>query len=231
MGAYRQLSRALHPDKNADVAEAPEEIKRLSEAAEELRQSLADSRKLLEAFCATMGREPAKEIMERPQEGLFAEGFRLMSAVVSYGGEGLVLGPAAGRAAVVFASSSVYPKCDGKSIINDWYNNERLLDMFASAPLRAAYDCAPKRYRIQFLCMLNRVLRCEAVRQNDCIRSPWQAIVGQFPELGLWREFLDRVRNRVWTLDEEDKAEDKADEPMPDAEQKKGEKSDEPMPF
>ena len=43
--AYRQLSRALHPDKNREVPEAHDAFQRLSEAADELRQGLADQRK------------------------------------------------------------------------------------------------------------------------------------------------------------------------------------------
>ena len=36
--AYRQLARALHPDKNPSIPTAAAAFKRLSEAAEELRQ-------------------------------------------------------------------------------------------------------------------------------------------------------------------------------------------------
>merc|ERR1719264_1148547 len=53
--AYRQLSRALHPDKNPDVPEAPDAFKRLQEAADELRQGLAETRDVLKALCAALG--------------------------------------------------------------------------------------------------------------------------------------------------------------------------------
>ena len=36
--AYRQLARALHPDKNPSIPTATAAFKRLSEAADELRQ-------------------------------------------------------------------------------------------------------------------------------------------------------------------------------------------------
>merc|ERR1719215_1137495 len=39
--AYRQMSRALHPDKNPDLPRAQKAFHRLSEAADELRQGLA----------------------------------------------------------------------------------------------------------------------------------------------------------------------------------------------
>ncbi|CAE8591263.1 unnamed protein product, partial [Polarella glacialis] len=46
--AYRQLSRALHPDKNPDLDKAPAAFHRLSEASEELRQGLDAQRAALQ---------------------------------------------------------------------------------------------------------------------------------------------------------------------------------------
>lgn len=96
--AYRQLSRALHPDKNPDVPEAPDAFKRLSEAADELRQGLTDARNILRALTAAMGGVTTPEMLERPQEALFAEATRMLFAVLSLSGEGEVPGePRRGR--------------------------------------------------------------------------------------------------------------------------------------
>jgi len=90
-------------------------------------------------------------------------------------------------------------------LLSEWYDQPRLLDVFAGMPLRAAYDSAPKRFRAQFLCALNRATLAEAKRQSDCVRGNWQAVMAQFPEMGLWRDLREKLRLRVWERDEEDR--------------------------
>ena len=54
------------------------------------------------------------------------------------------------------------------------YEEPQLLDLFASSPLRIAYDCAKKRFRAQFLCALARAAEAEARRNDSCVRGSWQ---------------------------------------------------------
>jgi len=205
--AYRQLSRALHPDKNPDIPEAPNAFKRLSEAADELRQGLSEAREVLKALCSAMGGTATPDMLERPQEALFAEATRLLYAVIALSGEGEVPGTALARAVAAFTSSPAYYTCQAQVLLSEWYDQSRLLDIFAGMPLRTAYDCAPKRFRAQFLCALNRATMAEAKRQSDCVRGNWQAVMMQFPEMGLWRDLREKLRLRIWTPDDEDRKE------------------------
>lgn len=203
--AYRQLSRLVHPEKNSDIVEAPIAFKRLTEAVDELQQGLMNTRAMLQSLCMAMGSAPAPEMLERPQGLFFAEATRLLYAVLGLSGEGKVVGPALDRALPAFASSPVYSNCQAQRLLSDWYDQPHLLDVFANPPLRMAYDCSPKRLRAQFLCALNRTMLSEAKRHRDCVRGTWQAIMMQFPEMGLWRDFLDKLKSRVWTLGDNDR--------------------------
>eukprot|EP00927_Polykrikos_kofoidii_P043320 TRINITY_DN3737_c0_g1_i1.p1 TRINITY_DN3737_c0_g1~~TRINITY_DN3737_c0_g1_i1.p1 ORF type:complete len:785 (+),score=143.31 TRINITY_DN3737_c0_g1_i1:106-2355(+) len=202
--AYRQLSRALHPDKNLDVPEAPDAFKRLSDAADELRQSLAESRGVLTRICAALGRPALPEMLERPQEALFAEATRLLTAVVAFAGEGRLDETVRDRAITSFTLMSAFAKCNGQALFQEWCMKTDLLDLFSTASIRLAYDCSPKRFRAQFISLLNRAAVAEAHRQRDCVRSNWSTVMAQFPEMSFWREFLDQVRIRVLTVDEPD---------------------------
>jgi len=201
--AYRQLSRALHPDKNLDVPAAPSAFRRLSDAAQELRQGLIDSRSALQMICAALGSVPTADILERPQEPLFAEATRLLSTVLAAAGEGEVPDTANKRAGTVFASepATFASGCAPSAILMRWYDTSQLLSIFGSPVLRTAYDCSRKRFRAQFLCLLNRATVAEARRQEGCVRSEWQAVFGQFAELAIWRDLLERLKERIWTLD------------------------------
>lgn len=202
--AYRQLSRALHPDKNRDIPEAADAFKRLSEASEELKLGLAQARQLLQAICQTMCGKTTPEMLERPQEALFAESARMLSAVLALAGEGEVPGCARGRSITAFTSSGAYNHCQGhqgQALLKEWFDQPMLLDLFAQPQIRTAYDCSPKRYRAQFVCALNRAAMAEAKRQSDCVRGNWHAVMTQFPEIGLWRDLRDKLKTRVWTLD------------------------------
>lgn len=61
----------------------------------------------------------------------------------------------------------------------------QLLEALASPELRIAYDCAAKRFRAQFLCLLSRVLAAEVRRTGKttasrpelasaCLRDAWR---------------------------------------------------------
>jgi len=199
--AYRQLSRALHPDKHPNIPEAADAFKRLSEAADELRQGLTEARSVLCFLCQAMCGKTTPEMLERPQEALFAEATRLLSAVLAASGEGEVPGPASGRMLPAFTSSTAYNGCPAQALLAEWFDRPQLLELFASAPLRTAYDCSPKRFRTQFLCALNRVTLAEAKRHQDCVRGNWQNVMMQFPEIGLWRDLREQLKTRVWTPD------------------------------
>eukprot|EP00931_Biecheleriopsis_adriatica_P100670 TRINITY_DN75935_c0_g1_i1.p1 TRINITY_DN75935_c0_g1~~TRINITY_DN75935_c0_g1_i1.p1 ORF type:complete len:798 (-),score=214.17 TRINITY_DN75935_c0_g1_i1:90-2483(-) len=192
--AYRQLSRALHPDKNPGVPEAPEAFKRLGEAAEELRQGLGEARSTLQVLlAATQGAAATadKDVLERPQGPLLAEASRLLAAVLGLSGEGSISDEAVARACAALPG--------GPELLARWYQEPQLLEVFAGAPLRIAYDCSKKPFRMQFLCALARAADAEARRNESCVRGGWQRVMQQFPELGLWRELQEKIKARVWT--------------------------------
>eukprot|EP00928_Gymnodinium_smaydae_P027178 TRINITY_DN21095_c0_g2_i1.p1 TRINITY_DN21095_c0_g2~~TRINITY_DN21095_c0_g2_i1.p1 ORF type:complete len:737 (+),score=108.96 TRINITY_DN21095_c0_g2_i1:104-2314(+) len=191
---YRQLSRALHPDKNPTIEEAPDAFKRLRDAADELRKLLDDSRSVLRELCSSRRSVASAEMIERPQGPLFSEAALLLFKILGLTGEGSLPDGA------VALASAAWPRFDdnGQDIVMKWYDCDQLIQLYASVPLRAAYDCAQKRYRAQFLCALSRAAQAEASRNDGCIRGTWQHILGQFPEVGIWRSFLDKLKARVW---------------------------------
>ncbi|CAE7027036.1 unnamed protein product [Symbiodinium natans] len=198
--AYRQLSRALHPDKNPDLGEkAQAAFHRLSEASEELRQGLQEQRHALKLIVGVMGGTATETMLERPQEALFAEASRLLCAVCGIVTEGEVSSVAQGRAHVKFERSSrMFYSCHMQTLMAEWFEKTHLLDLYASVPIRTAYDCAPKCFRAQFLCLLNRAAMAEAKRFNDCVRGSWPKIMQTFPEMSLWRELRQAILARVW---------------------------------
>lgn len=150
-----------------------------------------------------MGTVVTPEMTERPQEALFAEATRMLHAVLALTGEGEVPGHALSRSLVTFTSSTSWTNCRPQVLLSEWFDQNRLLDLFAGMSLRTAYDCAPKRYRAQFLCALNRLTMAEAKRNNDCVRGNWHSVMMQYPEMGLWRDLRDKIKLRVWTPDPE----------------------------
>jgi len=205
--AYRQLSRALHPDKNPDIREAAgAAFRRLSEAADELRQGLAEQRHALHLLTANLGVHTTSEMLERPQEALFADASRFLTAVLGISGEGKVPRQARPRAAAAFTQSPAFSCCSSQVILSEWFEKTDMLDLLASAPVRAAYDCAPKRFRAQFLCMLNRCVVVEAKRCQDCVRHAWGEIFQAYPELGPWRKLRDHFASRCWPTPEDEAA-------------------------
>jgi len=182
-------------------AEAPDAFKRLTEAADELRQQLTQARYVLTTLRTTLGGVATPDMLERPQEALFAEASRTLSAVLVLSGEGEVPEAALLRSVVAFSSSPAYSSCQGPSLLSAWFDGPNLIEFMASTPLRTAYDCSPKRFRAQFLCTLQRATLVEAKRYHECIRPNWQAVLMQFPEIGLWRELRERLKARVWTPD------------------------------
>lgn len=197
--AYRQLSRALHPDKNPDLDKAQAAFHRLSEASEELRQGLQEQRNALKLIVGVMGGTATEMMLERPQEALFAEACRLLCAVCGIVTEGEVSHVAQARAQIKFQRSSrMFYSCHMQTLMSEWFEKTHLLDLYASVPIRTAYDCAPKCFRAQFLCLLNRAAMAEAKRFNDCVRGSWPKIMQTFPEMGLWRELRQAIHTRVW---------------------------------
>eukprot|EP00927_Polykrikos_kofoidii_P018318 TRINITY_DN18477_c0_g1_i1.p1 TRINITY_DN18477_c0_g1~~TRINITY_DN18477_c0_g1_i1.p1 ORF type:complete len:339 (-),score=46.50 TRINITY_DN18477_c0_g1_i1:211-1083(-) len=94
--------------------------------------------------------------------------------------------------------SAPYVGCQPPLLLSTWFNSNTLLDLCGSPPLRAAYDCSPKRFRAQFLCLLNRAVLAEAVRSQGCVRRGWSQVLEAFPELTLWRNLRDGLSQRVW---------------------------------
>eukprot|EP00933_Yihiella_yeosuensis_P025623 TRINITY_DN19874_c0_g1_i1.p1 TRINITY_DN19874_c0_g1~~TRINITY_DN19874_c0_g1_i1.p1 ORF type:complete len:587 (-),score=158.48 TRINITY_DN19874_c0_g1_i1:137-1897(-) len=195
--AYRQLSRALHPDKNPDLPRASEAFHRLSAAAEELREGLQDQRQMLKLLADSTGQRSSDDLFERPQESLFAEACRLLSAVCGLAGEGDV--PTVARSRALAAFSSSFGGCSAQRLLNEWFDRTSLIDAVSSPTMRTCYDCAPKRCRAQFLCLLGRSLEVEAKRSGSgCVREAWSKIAAIFPELPIWRDLRENLRERCW---------------------------------
>ncbi|CAE7223055.1 vwkA [Symbiodinium sp. CCMP2592] len=194
--AFRQLSRALHPDKNPDNADAGDAFKRLKEAQEELKISLEDARALIRRLAAPFRfASVGEEEMRRPQAALFAEATRLVASVLALSTEGVV--PAATRQ---HAQASLrllpgegggwaLPSAGAEPFVEAWLSSSAdLLQMLAEPSIRSAYDCAPKRYRAQFLVLLARCALFEAEKTGGCVRQAWGKIWESFPEIQLWQQ-------------------------------------------
>ena len=126
------------------------------------------------------------------QEAIFAEACRVLHSVSSTAGEGHIDRLALNRAANLNSQKALL-------LASEWFQKPHLLEIFGGTSLRTAYDCAPKRYRAQFLCLINRLLVVEARQFGDGhIRAPWQQIMQNFPELALWRDFRDRLQLHIW---------------------------------
>eukprot|EP00929_Paragymnodinium_shiwhaense_P040717 TRINITY_DN21219_c0_g1_i5.p1 TRINITY_DN21219_c0_g1~~TRINITY_DN21219_c0_g1_i5.p1 ORF type:complete len:391 (-),score=96.19 TRINITY_DN21219_c0_g1_i5:246-1418(-) len=140
-----------------------------------------------------------EEMLNRPQEALLAEGSRLLHAVLAMTGEGEPSPTALNRGLQAFGTAKSHPRCQASVLANEWWERVQLLNYFADKQMRTAYDCAPKRFRAQFLCALNRNVLAEAKRNQDCVRGSWQNVMGQFPEINIWRELRERLKTKVWT--------------------------------
>ncbi|CAJ1351927.1 unnamed protein product [Effrenium voratum] len=165
-----------------------------------------------------MGGTATESMLERPQEALFAEASRLLCAVCGIVTEGEVPHAAQARAQMKFQRSSrMFYSCHMQTLMTEWFERTHLLDLYASVPIRTAYDCAPKCFRAQFLCLLNRAAMAEAKRFNDCVRGSWPKIMQTFPEMGLWRELRQAVHARVWDSSGEPPPKEPVQEAAPDA--------------
>ncbi|CAK9073761.1 unnamed protein product [Durusdinium trenchii] len=200
--SFRQLSRVLHPDKNPDLAQADQAFHRLSEAADELRKGLQEQRRLVIWFASATSQQVPDSVMERPQEPLFAEACRLLTVICGLAGEGLVTIVARGRALSLFTST--YQGCRAPELLGLWFDRPQLLEAMASPSMRIAYDCAAKRYRAQFLCLLSRVLAAEVKRTGALPRDGWKKIAETFPELVLWQDLREQIYQRCWMVGADD---------------------------
>lgn len=194
--AYRQLSRALHPDKNPGIPEASDAFRRLSEAADELRQGLTETRNVLKAITDAVGGSVSEEDLKRPQEALFAEATRILYGVLGLCGEGTVPAHMVERAGSKFVGSWILLNCESDVFCSLWYNTPHLLDCLGSVSMRAAFDCSPKHLRAQFLSALNRVMLVEEKRVGN-LRANWQRVIMSFPEMGIWRELRALIEERI----------------------------------
>lgn len=195
--AYRQLSRALHPDKNPDNPDASEAFKRLANAQRELQDGLAHARSTLRKLSAPFrdGAVPEEELI-RPQEALFAESTHLLSAILAVATEGIVPPAARQRAAqhlkVPTTSGGGSWAVAPGNIVSDWLQSSEFLDAYGTPWLRMAYDCAAKRYRAHFLCTLARLAQLED--RTRCIRQVWADVFTSFPEMGLWEKLREQLK-------------------------------------
>lgn len=191
--AYRQLSRAVHPDKNRGIAEADVAFKRLSEAADELRKGLAEARVVLRTVTDLVGSTVTDEDLKRPQEALLAEISKALHGVLALSGEGEMPPKMLQRATSMSASSFV--RCESQAFLSLWYDKPSLLDCMCSPVFRTVFDSSPKHLRAQFLCALNRASIVEQKRKGT-LRSNWHTVEIQFPELGIWQALRDKLSLR-----------------------------------
>jgi len=191
--AYRQLSRALHPDKNRESEDAPAAFRRLREAADELRQGLEDARAVLETFGAALAHPVREDALVRPQEALFADAMRLVCSVLALSTEGQVGAEAQARAEEFLQTPEGSWAAGGSAqgVCAAWFQAHALLSTIGHAAVRSAYDCAPKRYRAHFLCALTRLAILESLRGDGQVRAAWGQVWGLFPELNLWQMLRD----------------------------------------
>lgn len=203
--AYRQLSRALHPDKNRDNPDAGTAFNRLHDAQGELKKGLEATRRVVKRLSAPfLEGDVSQEELKRPQEALFAAAARTLSAVLSLSGEGEAPAAARVRAAACLQVTAARgggrwaAPIDGRpeTLLGFWLQDPDILQEFGSMALRGAYDCAPKRYRAHFLSLLARVAQFEGVRSGGCVRQQWAAVWETFPELQLWQELLSLLRKK-----------------------------------
>merc|ERR1711924_465440 len=104
------------------------------------------------------------------------------------------------RGLQAFGTAKSHSRCQAVVLGKEWWDGVQLLNYFADKQMSTAYDCAPKRFRAQFLCALNRNVLAEAKRNQDCVRGSWHNVM-MFPEINIWRELRDRLKTRVWTLE------------------------------
>ncbi|CAK0872321.1 unnamed protein product [Prorocentrum cordatum] len=190
--AYRQLSRALHPDKCRGIPEAASAFTRLQEAADELRQTLERQRAILRAICEGMGGRVTPQMSERPQWALLAEVSRMLSGVLGLCGEGSVPSHTQVRGAAVFTACARYHGCEPAALLAMWFEGGDLLESVGSSAVRG---CLRPDLRAALLCALYRATIAEDKRLGG-LRGTWQAVFTQFPELGLWKELRDKARLR-----------------------------------
>mmetsp|Transcript_8951 Transcript_8951/g.24963 ORF Transcript_8951/g.24963 Transcript_8951/m.24963 type:complete len:507 (-) Transcript_8951:8-1528(-) len=199
--AYRQLSRALHPDKNRDNEYAPSAFRRLSEAAEELRASLTETRTALHFMSGVFCASSSEEALVRPQEALFAEASRLACTLLGLATEGNVPPVAQSRLASFLQSSAAWAVPRGAApmaLLQTWHSKPELLAALSHRTVRNAYDCAPKRYRGHFLCCLSRLALLEGHRSEGRVRGEWEQLWRLFPELALWQELRERLQKKCF---------------------------------
>eukprot|EP00913_Durusdinium_trenchii_P011048 g10372.t1 len=215
--AYRQLSRALHPDKNPDHPHAGEAFRRLKEAQDELKQSLEQQRNVLRGFSALFrvkdeglgGLHSLKVFRTRFYWvrlcALLAEASRLLGAVLALTPQGFVPPGALQRANAFLRRLTRFEQglpegtwawstASTEALLAQWRDEKgQLLEAFTEPVLRNAYDCAPKRYRAQFLCLLARAAQLESDASDGCVRRTWSKVFEMFPEIQLWQELRQLI--------------------------------------
>eukprot|EP00928_Gymnodinium_smaydae_P042788 TRINITY_DN28782_c0_g1_i1.p1 TRINITY_DN28782_c0_g1~~TRINITY_DN28782_c0_g1_i1.p1 ORF type:complete len:524 (-),score=110.57 TRINITY_DN28782_c0_g1_i1:68-1435(-) len=203
--AFRQLSRALHPDKNPNNPDASAAFRRLKDAQGELKHGLDETRALVRRFCAPFKTAAVcDEELRRPQATLFASASRLVAAVLALSCEGGVPVPAQQRARTFLRLAAdrgggdwALPAAAGASeFLSAWQSQPELLAALAQPSVRSAYDCAPKRYRAHFLCLLARAAVAEGERSDGCVRQTWGAIWETYPELQLWQQLRQLIEKK-----------------------------------
>jgi len=198
-GAYRKLSRAVHPDKTRGIPNSDDAFKRLKDAGDELREDTKAARATVRQMEGLLGDSPVDdEALRRPHAVLFATTLRFLSSVVGLKGEGQCKDKHRRRAAASFRLVVATQGVDGSAAVKAWSEKEEMLDAIGTQTLRHAYECAPKHYRAQLLCAISRLAWLEET-PGEIFRPEWQDVLVLFPELRTWRRLEMQIRERTWS--------------------------------
>ncbi|CAJ1364647.1 unnamed protein product [Effrenium voratum] len=165
-------------------------------------QEGGEALEFLQRATAVLGCELTEQMRQDPQSAAFAESARLLLAVLGFMCEGqippMLRGTVVTRAPYLPAWQGLVPHM----ILREWFdgNDSRsLLNFYGSEALREGFEAASRPQQGHFVTLLSRVAQLEMSRPGaKALRSPWQPVFEQFPELRRYRQLLAQVKRRCW---------------------------------
>lgn len=197
-GAYRKLSRAVHPDKTRGIENSDDAFKRLKEAADELRHDVKAAQELVREVEQLLCDQPVDEsLLKRPHAMLFATILRYLMVLVGLIGEGSCEDAHRKRAALAIRQASGAEALRTSDITESWLAATRLLERMGTSTVRHSFECVPAQYQAQFVCVLSRVMLVEEA-PGELVRPQWRDVLVLFPEMRTWRHLWDFIRSVAW---------------------------------